>query len=90
MTLQQQAYGLIDSLPDDSVQVIIQVMRKMLPSDRQKPEAKAESPESAAPRMKAYLRMQELRKETAKYDVSDTQRETALNEKYGTFGLGGI
>ena len=34
MTLQQQAYGLIDRLPDDSVQVIIQVMRRMLPRDK--------------------------------------------------------
>ena len=31
MTLQQQAYRLIDSLPDDSVQVVIQVMQRMLP-----------------------------------------------------------
>ena len=33
MTLQQQAYGLIDRLPDDSVQVVIQVMRRMLPHE---------------------------------------------------------
>jgi len=38
------------------------------------------------PKMKAFLRMQELRKETSKYDISEAQRETALDEKFGTFG----
>ena len=83
MTLQQQAYGLIDKLPDDSVQVIIQVMKRMLPYE--KPLNNASSEGDTSPKMKAYMRMQELRKETAKYDISQSQRDEALNEKFGVF-----
>ena len=83
MTLQQQAYGLIDRLPDDSVQVIIQVMKRMLPHE--KPLKNASSEGDMSPKMKAYMRMQELRKETAKYDISQSQRDEALNEKFGVF-----
>ena len=86
MTLQQQAYGLIDKLPDDSVQVVIQVMRRMLPYDRQRVKTATKISETISPKMRAYIRMQELRKETAKYDVSDAQREVAMDEKLGTFG----
>ncbi|MBR1708164.1 MAG: hypothetical protein IJ719_04955 [Clostridia bacterium] len=86
MTLQQQAYGLIDRLPDDSVQVVIQVMRRMLPRDKDVARTAARLSDSVTPKMKAYLRMQELRKETSKYDVSEAQREAAMDEKFGTFG----
>ena len=82
MTLQQQAYGLIDRLPDDSVQVVIQVMRRMLPRDRNVVKTTVRSSDSITPKMKAYLRMQELRKETLNYDVSEVQREVAMDEKY--------
>ena len=86
MTLQQQAYGLIDRLPDDSVQVVIQVMRRMLPRDKDEVKTTAQSSDSITPKMKAYLRIQELRKETLNYDVSEAQREAAMDEKFGTFG----
>ena len=83
MTLQQQAYGLIDRLPDDSVQVVIQVMRRMLPRDRDVVKTTVRSSDSITPKMKAYLRMQELRKETLNYDVSEVQREVAMDENAG-------
>ena len=86
MTLQQQAYGLIDRLPDDSVQVVIQVMRRMLPREKEAVKATVRSSDTVSPKMKAYLRMQELRKETSRYDVSEAQREAAMDEKFGTFG----
>ena len=86
MTLQQQAYGLIDRLPDDSVQIIIQVMRKMIPGDNKAEKTVTTVSDSVTPKMKAYLRMQELRKETSKYDISETQRKAAMDEKFGTFG----
>lgn len=82
MTLQQQAYGLIDRLPDDSVQVIIQVMRRMLPRDKDMVKTTVQSSDSVTPKMKAYLKMQELRKETSRYDVSEIQREAVMNEKF--------
>ena len=83
MTLQQQAYGLIDRLSDDSVQVVIQVMKRMLPQEDRSDKLKES--EMITPKMKAYLRIQELRKETSGYDISESQREAALDEKYGTF-----
>lgn len=86
MTLQQQAYGLIDRLSDDSIQVIIQVMRRMLPHEKQTERINTASSDTVSPKMKAYMRMQELRKETVKYDVSDAQRDSALDEKFGIFG----
>ena len=85
MTLQQQAYGLIDRLPDDSVQVVIQVMRRMLPHEVKVKASVTSHSEEPTAMMKAYWRMQELRKETAHYDVSETERAEALDEKYGTF-----
>ena len=84
MTLQQQAYGLIDRLSDDSVQIIIQVMIRMLPEKRERADTKES--EANTPKMKAYLRMQELRKETAKYDFSESQREESMNEIFGKIG----
>lgn len=84
MTIQQQAYGLIDRLPDDSVQVMIQVMRRMLPYEKEELDVKDSNSET--PKMKAYMRMQELRKEAANYDISDSERAEALDERFGTFG----
>lgn len=65
MTLQQQAYRMIDRLPDDSVQIVIQVMRRMLPVEKDAEKTPAMATDLNTPKMKAYLRMQELRKETA-------------------------
>lgn len=80
MTLRQQAYSLIDSLPDDSARAIIRVMRTMLPGDGRKTGTKNASSDVDSSKMKAYLRMQELRKETAKYSVSAAERDAALGE----------
>ena len=84
MTLQQQAYGLIDRLPDESVSALIQVMTRMLPHERGDAAIRENTADEVSPKMKAYLRMQELRRETAKYDLSEAQRAAALDEKYGT------
>ena len=86
MTLRQQAYGLIKQLSDESVYALIQVMMRMLPHEHDDVKTEEDRPGPVSSKMKAYLRMQELRKETAKYDISETQRAEALDEKYGTFG----
>ena len=89
MTLQQQAYGLIDRLSDESVAALIEVMTRMLPHERGGAATREQADGEVSPKMKAYLRMQELRKETAKYDLSEAQRAAALDEKYGTPRTGG-
>ncbi|MCR4817873.1 MAG: hypothetical protein K5841_02815 [Fretibacterium sp.] len=86
MTLQQQAYGLINQLSDESVYALIQVMMRMLPHEHDDVKTEEDRPGPVSSKMKAYLRMQELRKETAKYEISEEQRAAALDEKYGTFG----
>lgn len=86
MSLQQQAYGIIDEFPDDSVQVVNQVMMWMLSRDRQRAKSATNTSDAVLSKKRAYLRMQELRKETVKYEVSDAQRVEAMDEKFGTIG----
>lgn len=62
MTLQQQAHGLIDRLSDESLQNVILLMRRMLPRESAEVETVVKSPDSISPKMKAYQRMQELRR----------------------------
>ncbi len=57
----------------------------MLLRDKDVVKTTARSSDSITPKMKAYLRMQELRKETLNYDVSEAQREAAMDGKFGTF-----
>lgn len=39
--------------------------------------------DTQSPKMKAYLKMQELRKETVKYDISNSERTKALDDSFG-------
>ena len=86
MTIQQQAYGLIDRLSEDSIQVVIQVMKRMLPNEDKKTETEESGTRTDPDKMKAYLRIQELRKISSKYDISENQRAAALDAKYGSLG----
>ena len=81
MTVHQRAYNLIDQLGEDDVQAVIQVMIRLLPKTKQ--EKKETSTDSVSPKMKAFLRMEQLRKETAQYDISESQRALAMEEKFG-------
>lgn len=81
MTVHQRAYDLIDQLDEEDVQAVIQVMIRLLSAA--KPKKKEKSSDSTSPKMKAFLRMEQLREETAKYDVSETQRVLAMEEKFG-------
>ena len=80
MTVREEAYGLIDRLPEDSVRAVVQIMRRMTPAIK-----KAERPNTLTPKMKAFHELQELRKEAVKYDFSADERALALDEKYGPF-----
>lgn len=84
MTLQQQAYRLIDSLSDDSVRAIIQVMRRMVPEARE--ENYAQTADMPSQKLRAYQRMRQLRRETAQYEFSEAQRGAALEDKFGSLG----
>ena len=84
MTLQQQAvYGLLYKLPDESAHIVIQVIRRMLWREREKIQNVSVTVVVVTPKMKAFLRMQELRKETLMYDVPEVQRDIAMDKKLG-------
>lgn len=85
MTVREEAYGLIDRLPEDSVRAVIQIMRRMSPSQK----IKMERPDPVTPKMKAFQELQAMRKEGAKYDFSADERASALEEKYGSFKWNG-
>ena len=79
MTVRQEAHGMIDRMPEESVRALIPVMAKLIPYRR-----KAESQtEDISPKMQAFLDMQEMRKTSVKYDFSLSQRDIAMAEKYG-------
>ena len=81
MTVREEAYGLIDRLPEDSVRAVIQIMRRMSLEKKKKIEA----PATITLKKKAFLELQKMRKEGAKYDFSMDERASALDEKYGAF-----
>lgn len=87
MTIRQEAYNLIDNLPDDSVKAVIQIMIRMAPAS-DKTEKKADC-QSVSLKMQAFLRMQELRKKMPAYDLSTDQKDIYLKEKYGSFAWAG-
>ena len=83
MTVQQQAYWLIDQLPDECVEAVISIMTNMLPQDKKKEALSI----SDTKKMTAFYEMQKLRKLTAAYEITDydAAREYAVSEKYGEF-----
>ena len=59
MTVRQEAHGLIDQMPEESIRALIPVMARLIPFKKKK----AESPAKViAPKMQAFLDMQEMRK----------------------------
>ncbi|MBQ3277537.1 MAG: hypothetical protein IJG94_00020 [Clostridia bacterium] len=81
MTVHERAYSLIDQLSEDDVQAVIQVMIRLLPTVKE--EKKETLSDSLSPKMKAFMRMEQLRKISAQYDISEAQRAKAMEEKYG-------
>ena len=85
MTVREEAYELINNLPEDSVRAVIQIMVRMVPSKK-----RAQSTQqNITPKKKAFLELQEMRKEAAKYDFSLDERASAMEEKYGTLHWNG-
>ena len=80
MTLREEAYSLIDRMPEESVRALIPVMVKLIPLKQNT--TAAQSP-AISSKMQAFLDMQQMRKASVQYDFSDVQREAAVFEKYG-------
>lgn len=85
MTVRQEAHGLIDRMPEECIQALIPVMAKLIPFKKKQEQKKTVG---ISPKMQAFLEMQEMRKTAVKYDISFTQREAAMAEKYGEIEWG--
>lgn len=85
MTLRQEAYAMIDSLPDDdSVKFFIDMIRRFNVVTR-KTEKKSEIQSSLSEKRQAFLHMEELKKKYTfpkDYDYEQIRKE-AMEEKYG-------
>ena len=85
MTARQEAHGLIDRMPEESVRALIPVMAKLIPFRKKKTEVQTAD---ISPKMQAFLDMQEMRKTSVKFDFSEEQRDVAMAEKYGDIDWG--
>ena len=81
MTEYQRAYDLIDQLPEDSVHAVIEVMIRMLPDKTNSEQRQSDDGAPLSEKRQAFLRMEELRKEMAKYQFAENDRAEALEEK---------
>ena len=86
ITLQQQAYDLIDELPDDSVKIIIELMSRMPKIEKINTAVKTPINETGKERKRAaFERMKELRKAAIQHPIEDVEaaRDEAVREKHG-------
>ncbi len=87
MTLKQEAYSMIDSLPDDdSIQFFIDMI-KHFNSVVKKNAKLSEKSDEISEKRQAFLRMEEMKKTNPfpkNYDYEKV-REEAMGEKYGRF-----
>ena len=86
MTLQQQAYTMIDQLTEDNVKDVIQYMTTMLAhsnSDCQTIIIKTKEKK----KLQACFKLQSLRRKIHTYAIDDckAERECAMLEKYGEY-----
>lgn len=70
LTIQQQAYRMIDGITDEGVAAVIHVMKNMVQKAPDSTEAEEQSR-----RARAYERMEELRKESSRYAADDLGKE---------------
>lgn len=85
MTVREEAYGLIDSLPEDSVKAVIQIMTKMVSTKK----IKKDCVSSSLCKKEAFNALQEMRKQGKQYIFSDDERASGLEKKYGFFDWNG-
>ncbi len=85
MTLRQEAYAMIDSLPDDdSIRFFIDMIRQFNTVTKKK-EQTSETEKSLSEKRQAFLHMEELKKKfpfPKDYDYEQVRREN-MEEKYG-------
>ncbi len=85
MTLRQEAYAMIDALPDDdSIRFFIDIIRRFNIVAK-KTERMSEAQNPLSEKMQAFLHMEEMKKKNPfpkDYDYEQARRES-MEEKYG-------
>ena len=81
LDIQKKACSLINQLPEDSISALIEIMIRMLPSQDAGPSFQDKT---VSVKRRAYLELQEIRKELSGYDFSEEDLANGLEEKYGT------
>ena len=81
-----QAHFLIDALPQDSLEIVVALMRKLAGDLHTAVDAKQLS--DTTDKMKAFHELEAMRSEIAQYGPFDYEMdcEAALEEKYGKCG----
>ena len=81
-----QAHCLIDALPQDSLEIVVALMRKLTGNVNTAGDAQQLS--ETTDKMKAFHELEDMRSEIAQYSPFDYEkdREAALEEKYGKCG----
>ena len=83
MTWQQQAHGLIERLPEESVRLMVEVMLRMEASADRTHQGRPIQDDSS--KKQAYREMQDLRRRLSAFDFSEEDRAAGLESKYGLF-----
>lgn len=75
----REALALLEEMPEDKVDFVIEFIRKL--------EVRERSRDRTTPKMAAFQRLEELRKQTAPDIMPDYEKELAeaRDEKYGRF-----
>ena len=81
-----QAHCLIDALPQDSLEIVVALMRKL--ADNTHIAVDAQRLDGTTDKIKAFHELEAMRSEIIQYGPFDYEmdREAALEEKYGKCG----
>lgn len=81
-----QAHSLIDALPQDSLEIVVALMRKLAGNVNTAGDAQQLS--DTTDKMKAFHELEDMRSKIAQYGPFDykMERAAALEEKYGKCG----
>lgn len=85
-TQRTEAYALIDALPEDSLTLVVSLMRKL--AGCVQPLTNTQQSKDATDKLNAFHELEAMRSKIAQYGPFEyeTDRAAALEEKFGSFG----
>lgn len=84
MTLQQEAYEMMNGMSDDNIRFIMEVIRRITPAET---EEKSLPSNARTKKMQAFENLERMRKQAVFHSDFDYEKEIyeAIGEKYGGF-----